>query len=68
MSVAKDPKTGKWYSKFRYTDWTGKRVQRKNGLHNQTGSPGVGTRISYKSCCLLRYVVRVPGRVVYGRL
>ena len=29
MSVAKDPKTGKWYSKFRYTDWTGKRVQKK---------------------------------------
>ncbi len=29
MSVAKDPKTGKWYSKLRYTDWTGKRVQKK---------------------------------------
>ncbi len=29
MSVAKDPKTGKWYSKFRYTDWSGKRVQKK---------------------------------------
>ena len=29
MAVAKDPKTGKWYSKFRYTDWTGKRVQKK---------------------------------------
>lgn len=29
MSVAKDPKTGKWYSKFRYTDWTGKRIQKK---------------------------------------
>lgn len=29
MSVAKDPNTGKWYSKFRYTDWTGKRVQKK---------------------------------------
>lgn len=29
MSVAKDSKTGKWYSKFRYTDWTGKRVQKK---------------------------------------
>ena len=54
MSVAKDPKTGKWYSKFRYTDWTGKRVQKKkNGLHNQTGSSGVGTRISYKSGCIL---------------
>lgn len=34
MSVAKDPKTGKWYSKFRYTDWTGKRVQKK-----KTGFP-----------------------------
>lgn len=29
MSVAKDPKTGKWYSKFRYKDWTGERVQKK---------------------------------------
>lgn len=29
MSVYKDPKTGKWYCKFRYTDWTGKRVQKK---------------------------------------
>lgn len=29
MSVAKDPKTGKWYSKFRYNDWAGKRVQKK---------------------------------------
>lgn len=34
MSVAKDPKTGKWYSKFRYTNWTGKRVQKK-----KTGFP-----------------------------
>ena len=29
MSVAKDPKTGKWYSRFRYPDWTCKRVQKK---------------------------------------
>lgn len=29
MSVAKDPKTGKWYSKFRYKDWTGEQVQKK---------------------------------------
>ena len=32
MSVAKDPKTGKWYSKFRYTDWTGKGCKRKTGF------------------------------------
>ena len=29
MSVAKNNKSGKWYSKFRYTDWTGQRVQKK---------------------------------------
>ena len=44
MSVAKDPKTGKWYSKFRYTNWTGKRVQKKKiRLPNKTGRPRNGS-------------------------
>ena len=25
MRAKKDPKTGKWYIRFRYTDWQGKR-------------------------------------------
>lgn len=29
MSVYKDNKTGKWFTTFRYTDWTGKRKQVK---------------------------------------
>lgn len=29
MSVAKNPKTGKWYCKFYYKDYTGKRMQKK---------------------------------------
>lgn len=29
MAVAKNPKTGKWYAKFRYKDYTGKAIQKK---------------------------------------
>ena len=29
MAVAKNPKTGKWYAKFRYKDYTGKSIQKK---------------------------------------
>ena len=29
MAVAKNPKSGKWYAKFRYHDYTGKSIQKK---------------------------------------
>ena len=32
MPTYKDAKTGLWYCKFVFTDWTGKKTQKKNGL------------------------------------
>lgn len=29
MAAAKNPKSGKWYAKFRYHDYTGKSIQKK---------------------------------------